>query len=116
MQQPSHQYSSYPQHQEWQSQRETPPTYIPVVKPPSERKGYKRLWIILAMVLLSLLVILSVVACESGGGSQSDTTTTVSQATQPAAQPTHAAQPTTAPTHPINSANAGPAILGAPIV
>lgn len=86
-QQPPNRYPSYPQ----QQQPPYPPQYIPAMppqyrpeKPPPERRSHKKLWIILAVALLSLLVILSAVACESGGGTSSSQPATASP-TQPAA-------------------------------
>jgi hypothetical protein len=105
MQQPPNPYPQYPQ-QQWQQppippqQYQQPPQYQPPMQPP-KKKSRKRLWLILAAVVL-VLAVSSVVASQ--GQSQQPAPTT--QATQ---------QPTNAPTKQAPTPTAIPvlhAVLG----
>ncbi len=99
MQQPPNPYSQYPQ-QQWNPQQplmppqqyQQPPQYQPPMPPLPKKKSRKRLWLILAAVVLVLAVIIGV---ASQGQSQQQTSPTT-QATKATQQPT--TQPAQKPT------------------
>lgn len=111
MQQPPNPYPQYPQ-QQWQQPPFPPQQYQQPLQyqspiPPPKKKSRKRLWLILAAVVLVLAVVIGV---ASQGQSQQPSPT--AQATHATQQPI--LQPTTKPTSTATTAlNSGPAILGA---
>jgi hypothetical protein len=112
MQQPPNTYSHYPQ-QQWQ-QPPLPPQQSHPPVPPPEKKARKRLWLVLAALVLVLAVIIGVASQV-----QSQKSTPAAQPAQvtqkPALQPTTnpASKPTLQPTKVLTATHGTPHLGGA---